>query len=175
MRGKYFPFSSMIWYISGPGRCRLSFMFASLSSFLPSALQPVSLGARPPEDLSPSPSTPPDAPFADPPRKKEKEKKEKLPNEVCPVLLPVYNSHLAIRLSSSSGLPLQSLYSHSASKYSLFLRSLVTIDPYKPSTRPPMILALISSAPTPMVQRRPPTLSLPLHPPPPPLPVQVVA
>ncbi|KAG6377705.1 hypothetical protein JVT61DRAFT_14475 [Boletus reticuloceps] len=64
-------------------------MFASLSSFLPSALQQVALvGARPPDVLSPPPPTPPDpdTPVVDPPRKKEK--KEKHPNEAFIIVRP---------------------------------------------------------------------------------------
>ncbi|KAF8551564.1 hypothetical protein OG21DRAFT_261850 [Imleria badia] len=61
-------------------------MFASLSSIFPSALQPVSLGVRPPDDPSPPPTTPPDDPVADPPRKKEK--KEKQANEAFIIVRP---------------------------------------------------------------------------------------
>lgn len=136
-------------------------MFTSLSSFLPSALQQVSLGARPPDAPSPPPTILPDPPQPDPPRKKEKKEKEKHASEVCPLHVSTSNSHLATRLSSSSALPRQSLLSHSASRSSLFPHSPVTIELYRLSTPPLMILAPNSDAPTPTVQRRPPTQAIP--------------
>ncbi|KAH0834085.1 hypothetical protein J3R83DRAFT_11369 [Lanmaoa asiatica] len=61
-------------------------MFASLSSFFPSALQQVPQGARPPDVGPPPPTAPPAVPVLDLPRKKEK--KEKHANEAFIIVRP---------------------------------------------------------------------------------------
>lgn len=148
-------------------------MFASLSSFLPSALQQVAQVSRPP-DISSSPTTPTDVPVVDPPRKKEK--KEKHANEVRSCCASILISRLIslYRLSSSSALPRQSPPTHSASKSSSCPPNPVTIDPFKHSTLLPMTTILISNAPTQTDQKHQPppaiprpALSLPLRPHPP--------
>lgn len=159
--------------------CRsVSFMFASLSSLLPSSLLQVSQPARPPDVLSTPPASPTDVPALDIPRKKEK--KEKHPNEVRPLSLSLSPAHPSTRPSSSSALPHHCPHNHSASKSSSYPPILVRIDPSKHSTLLPMTSTLISSAPTQTDPSHPTTPAIPRPPPsllshPPPLLVHVVA